>query len=122
MRLGGERPRAGLGRLRRAHAERLLQPDLTQPLTLVKLALVVLIGWNGVAAAVIQRWLSRVSAGAGGLSQRRLVACACSGLVSQLGWWGAMPASSTPADRGHPDRHSSGDARGLVQWRTRRPG
>lgn len=70
----------------------LLSPDLSQPLTQVKLGLVVLIGWNGVAAAVIQRWLSRVSGGGvgAGMSQRRLLACACSGVVSQLGWWGAM--------------------------------
>lgn len=71
----------------------LLEPDLSDPLTQAKVALVVLIGWNGVAAALLQRWLSRVAAGARpgeGMSQRRLLACACSGAVSQLGWWGAM--------------------------------
>lgn len=71
----------------------LLGPDLADPLTQVKLALVVLIGWNGVAAALIQRWLSGVTAAASpsaAFTQRRLLACACSGVVSQLGWWGAM--------------------------------
>lgn len=69
----------------------LLQPDLANPLTQVKIALVVVIGWNGVVAALIQRWLEGVRAGASrGMSQRRLLACACSGAVSQLGWWGAM--------------------------------
>jgi hypothetical protein len=67
----------------------LLQPDLTNPLTQLKLALVVVIGWNGVVAALTQRWLARIASG-GVLSQRRLLACACSGVVSQLGWWGAM--------------------------------
>lgn len=65
----------------------LLQPDLANPLTQLKIALVVLIGWNGVAAALIQRWLAGTR---GTMSQRRLLACACSGVVSQLGWWGAM--------------------------------
>ncbi len=69
----------------------LLEPDLSDPLTQAKVALVVLIGWNGVAAALVQRWLSRVAAvRPGEITQRRLLACACSGVVSQLGWWGAM--------------------------------
>ena len=70
----------------------LLRPDLSDPLTQAKVALVVLIGWNGVVAALIQRGLARLTTGgtSGAMSQRRLLACACSGAVSQLGWWGAM--------------------------------
>lgn len=70
----------------------LLGPDLGDPLTRVKLGLVLLIGWNGVVAALVQRWLSRMTTERrrADITQRRLLACALSGVVSQLGWWGAM--------------------------------
>ena len=66
----------------------LLEPDLAAWTTRVKLAMVVLIGWNGVAAVGIQRRLSAVR---GTLVPRNLLlAAAGSAAVSQAGWWGAM--------------------------------
>ena len=62
----------------------LLSPDLTSPVTVAKLALVLLIGWNGILAT----WLhSRLIEDAGRFSFRVSAGFAA---VSQLGWWGAM--------------------------------
>jgi len=59
-----------------------LEPDLSAPFTIVKLALVVVIGWNGLLVS----WLApRLRVG----SQRALTLSGMSALVSQLGWWGA---------------------------------
>lgn len=66
----------------------LLEPDLTNPITKVKIALVVVIGWNGVGVAIVHRQLSRLTTNV--MLSRRLLTCACSGAVSQVGWWGAM--------------------------------
>ena len=60
-----------------------LEPDLSSPLTLVKLGLVLLIGWNGLVVTWLQPHLR-----AG--SERALTLSGMSALVSQLGWWGAM--------------------------------
>lgn len=66
----------------------LLEPDLANPFTQVKLALVVLIGWNGVLAAVVHRQLSRrVGSDVPG---RQLLTSVGAATVSQVGWWGAM--------------------------------
>lgn len=66
----------------------LLEPDLSNPLTRIKIALVLAIGWNGVAAAAVHRQLSRLVGRT--LEGRRLWTSLCSATVSQLGWWGAM--------------------------------
>lgn len=66
----------------------LLEPDLSNPLTKAKIALVVVIGWNGVAAALFHRRLSRMTTQV--MPPRQLLVCACSAAISQAGWWGAM--------------------------------
>jgi hypothetical protein len=59
-----------------------LAPELENPLTLAKLGLVLLIGWNGLVAS----WLSpALHAG----SDRALTLSGMSAVISQLGWWGA---------------------------------
>lgn len=65
----------------------LLEPDLTSPTTGLKLALVLLIGWNGLLAEVLHGRLSHLREEPG---QRLLTAAAAVGGLSQLGWWGAM--------------------------------
>jgi hypothetical protein len=62
----------------------LLEPSLGSPITQVKLALVLLIGWNGLVAT----WLHHVLHG--DVRRRLIVVSALSATVSQLGWWGAM--------------------------------
>lgn len=66
----------------------LLEPDLGNPSTQVKIALVVLIGWNGVLATLVHRQLS-MSAGTV-VPGRQLLTSVGAATVSQLGWWGAM--------------------------------
>ncbi len=66
----------------------LLQPDLANPVTQVKLALVLVIGWNGVLATVLHRRLTRRPHAP--LERRLVVTAAGAATVSQLGWWGAM--------------------------------
>lgn len=66
----------------------LLEPDLANPLTRLKLVLVVVIGCNGVGAALVHRQLSQLTVDV--MPRRRLLACAGAGAVSQVGWWGAM--------------------------------
>lgn len=66
----------------------LLEPDLSSTATRVKLALVLLIGWNGVVATVLQAPLS-ISPG-GSPTRRLLLISGTTAAVSQLGWWGAM--------------------------------
>lgn len=62
----------------------LLEPDMTSPVTQAKLALVLLIGWNGLLAM----WLH------GRLTDRprrvHLAVSALTASLSQVGWWGAM--------------------------------
>lgn len=59
-----------------------LSPDLTNPLTVVKLGLVLVIGWNGVLVS----WLAPLLRAN---DLRALTLSGMSALVSQLGWWGA---------------------------------
>ena len=68
----------------------LLEPDLSSWATRVKLALVVLIGWNGLVATVMQEPLDRVAGRPRRPDRRLLLACGALTLLSQLGWWGAM--------------------------------
>jgi hypothetical protein len=66
----------------------LLGPDLSSPMTRLKVALVVVIGWNGVAASLLKPALAR--AGRRAPARRLLLASGAAALVSQAGWWGAM--------------------------------
>ena len=64
----------------------LLEPDLSSPATRVKLALVLLVGWNGALAVAIHRRLEGAgSTPRGGL----LVVSSLAAVLSQIGWWGA---------------------------------
>jgi hypothetical protein len=65
----------------------LLEPDLTSRVTVLKLGLVLVIGWNGLLAGVLRRRLSHLREQPG---HELLTAAAVVGAVSQLGWWGAM--------------------------------
>lgn len=65
----------------------LLEPDLSSRVTMVKLGLVLVIGWNGLLAGVLRGRLSRLREQP---SHDLLTAAAAVGAVSQLGWWGAM--------------------------------
>ena len=65
----------------------LLRPDLSQPLTWLKMVLVLLVTLNGLRAYAIGEQLTRFQAGTVPywLLRRAMGAAA----VSQLGWWGA---------------------------------
>jgi hypothetical protein len=65
----------------------LLEPDLSNPMTMLKVALVLLIGWNGVLAGVLHGRLSHLHETPG---RNLLAAAGTVGAISQLGWWGAM--------------------------------
>lgn len=62
----------------------LLEPDLSSPLTIAKLALVLVIGLNGVVALGLHRAL-----GTGGADLRWMALGGMCATISQLGWWGA---------------------------------
>lgn len=66
----------------------LLEPDLANPATQAKLALVLLVGWNGALAMSLRTPLARL-AGRAPAGRVLLVSAVCAG-VSQVGWWGAM--------------------------------
>lgn len=66
----------------------LLEPDLTNVATQVKLALVVMVGLNGVLAMVLHGRLAGVTAE--GPGRRLLLTAVGSSTISQVGWWGAM--------------------------------
>lgn len=61
-----------------------LEPDLGSPLTLLKLAMVVVVGWNGVLAA---RLLERLNQGDGVVTRGTRALAGGSVVVSQAGWW-----------------------------------
>lgn len=62
----------------------LLEPDLGARLTQVKIALVLLIGLNGLVATALHRRL------ADGPSLRLVAISSTTALLSQIGWWGAV--------------------------------
>lgn len=62
----------------------LLEPNLHDRLTQVKIGLVVLIGLNGLVATTLHRELQ------GGPSLRLVAISSTSAGLSQLGWWGAV--------------------------------
>lgn len=61
-----------------------LEPDLTRPLTRLKLVLVVVIGLNGLLATALHRRLCDQP------STLLLVVSSTSAGLSQLGWWGCV--------------------------------
>jgi hypothetical protein len=73
----------GLGGLVASGA--LLSPELGDEEVRIKLALVLLIGWNGLLATVLHRRLKRGVPG-----RLLLVTTGLSAGISQAGWWGAM--------------------------------
>lgn len=62
----------------------LLEPDLASRITQTKLALVLLIGWNGLLAMWLHVRLSENQ------HRFRLSISMLSASISQVGWWGAM--------------------------------
>jgi len=64
----------------------LLAPDLSSVLTRVKLALVLIVAVNGVAAHSIQQ---RITSPSAEVRPRVLLAGGLAGAISQLGWWSA---------------------------------
>jgi hypothetical protein len=65
----------------------LLNPDLGSRLTSLKIALVLVVGWNGALAMALHRGL--VAAPSGEVPRRLIVWAGLSATVSQVGWWGA---------------------------------
>lgn len=64
----------------------LLRPDLSAPLTWIKLGLVLLITLNGLHAYAIGERLLRLD---GEVPRRLLLRASAAAALSQLGWWGA---------------------------------
>ncbi|WP_250281039.1 MULTISPECIES: hypothetical protein [unclassified Frankia] len=65
----------------------LLHPDLSTPITRVKIGLVLLIALNGLHIQAVQHRLERSATVA---SRMLLARSVISNLLSQAGWWGAM--------------------------------
>jgi len=82
----------------------LLNPDFSQPLTRVKMALVLVVILNGLGALALHH---RLGMGTRALSRRLLVRATALGMISQLAWWGAifigfMSTNSPPPSQGRP--------------------
>ncbi|GGQ27325.1 hypothetical protein GCM10010215_59520 [Streptomyces virginiae] len=77
---------AGLGGLLFSGA--FLHPDLSSPLTCVKLGLVLLLSLNGVQASALHQRLAAVDGGP--VSRRLMIRGAVTASVSQAAWWGAV--------------------------------
>ena len=60
-----------------------LEPALNSPFTMLKLALVLVVGLNGVVALGVQRALAREA------DLRWMAIGGSAAVISQLGWWGA---------------------------------
>jgi hypothetical protein len=67
-------------------------PDLSEPLTRLKLALVLLVTLNGLYTYTVSERLARLShrGDDGAVPIRLLLRAVTSATLSQLGWWGAM--------------------------------
>ncbi|MBT2545572.1 hypothetical protein J7E99_34010 [Streptomyces sp. ISL-44] len=76
---------AGLGGLLFSGA--FLHPDLSSPLTCVKLGLVLVLSLNGVQASALHRRLAAVD---GPVSRPLTIRGAVTASVSQAAWWGAV--------------------------------
>jgi len=64
----------------------LLAPDLSRPLTVIKLGLVLLVGLNGACVGHVHAQMTS----AGEHNARVIVPAAISAAISQIGWWGAV--------------------------------
>ncbi|MEV6552862.1 hypothetical protein AB0M57_29765 [Streptomyces sp. NPDC051597] len=64
-----------------------LKPDLTSPLTCVKLVLVLVLALNGIQASALHR---RLAATSGEPSRPLLIRSTMTAAVSQGAWWGAV--------------------------------
>ncbi|MGW6754929.1 hypothetical protein [Streptomyces sp. NPDC055006] len=67
----------------------MLHPDLTSPLTLIKLGLVLILTLNGLQAGLLNRRTAQ-RASSTPLTPRLLAWGATTALVSQVCWWGAV--------------------------------
>lgn len=77
---------AGLGGLLFSGA--FLHPDLSSPLTCLKLGLVLVLSLNGVQASALHRRLAAVEGGP--VRRSLLIRGAVTAFVSQAAWWGAV--------------------------------
>lgn len=70
----------------------LLHPNLSSPLTVTKLVLVLAVAWNGAAMSALRRRMARLPAYAKprDLPRRDWRIMMAATTVSQLGWWGAI--------------------------------
>ena len=70
----------------------LLHPDLSSPLTVTKLVLVLAVAWNGAAMSALRRRLARLPAHVmpADLARRDWQLMMTATVVSQIGWWGAV--------------------------------
>ncbi|WP_327418043.1 hypothetical protein [Streptomyces sp. NBC_01233] len=65
-----------------------LDPDLSSPLTCVKLGLVLVLSLNGVQASALRHRLAAVDGGP--VSRALVIRGAVTASVSQAAWWGAV--------------------------------
>ncbi|MEO7448490.1 MAG: transposase [Humibacillus sp.] len=70
----------------------LLHPDLSSPLTDIKLVLVLTVAWNGAAMSALRRRLARLPPHVmpADLARRDWQLMMTATVVSQIGWWGAV--------------------------------
>ena len=70
----------------------LLHPNLTSPLTVTKLVLVLAVAWNGAAMSALRRRMAQLPAYVtpGNLPRRDWRLMMTATVVSQVGWWGAI--------------------------------
>jgi len=70
----------------------LLHPNLSSPLTVTKLVLVLAVAWNGAAMSALRRRMAQLPAYVkpGDLPARDWRLMMTATVVSQLGWWGAI--------------------------------
>lgn len=80
----------------------LLHPDLSSPLTILKLFLVLAVAWNGAAMSVFRRRLARLppTTKPAELPKTDWRILAISSTISQVGWWGAIIIGFINSGRG----------------------
>ena len=70
----------------------LLHPDLSSPLTVTKLVLVLAVAWNGAAMSALRRRMAQLPAYVkpADLPRRDWRLMMTATVISQVGWWGAI--------------------------------
>ena len=70
----------------------LLHPNLSSPLTLLKLFLVLMVAWNGAAMSTLRRRMAQLPSYVkpGDLPWRDWAMLMSATVISQVGWWGAI--------------------------------